>query len=145
MLMVLVNKLAAPQVRAVKRNFKLIIGVGLQLARDIDSLRDKHVFRLENNFAVELHCRKGIQAIKSEDSLGALGHVGGRSKGGTVRPHGLADPLNLELIFPNEGVGDEFVVEEVEMHVCRELGDGEVLGGFFVDLLEVPPLGERNN
>lgn len=44
--------------------------------------------------------------------------------------------LYIEFVFVNEGVGDDFVVDEVEVDVGWELGNGEEFGVFFVELFE---------
>ena len=139
---VLLNQLPPPQVRTIKVNDKLVIL--LQKRGNINTLRNEHVIRLQDSGAVELDSRKCVQAVKGQDSL--LASILNRNagslefEGGLVSPLGLADPLDVELVLADERVGDQTMVEEVEVDIGRELGDGEELAVFLVGLSELPVL-----
>ncbi|KAK1856728.1 hypothetical protein CCHR01_00698 [Colletotrichum chrysophilum] len=138
---ILLHQLPSAEVGAVKGDFKLILTtVLLQHGRDVDALRGEHVVRLEDGLAVQHDGGKGIQTVKGQHSLGTLRDGVRGGEGGPVQPLGLADPLDVELVLADEGVGDDAVVDEVEVDVCGELADGEQFGVLLVGLLEVPVL-----
>lgn len=137
---VLIHKLPPAKVRRVKLNDELVILAAVhQVLRDIDPLRDEHVVRLQDGLAVQLDRGKGVEPVKRQHRLGPV-ELLGRGKGGPVDPDRLTDPLHLELILARERIGDELVVQEVEVDVGRELRDGEVCVVGLVRLLEVPVL-----
>lgn len=145
MLRVLLNKLTSPQIRTIKRDLKLVrSAITLELPRDIHSFGDKHIVRLEDNVTVKPDGSKGIQPLKGQHGLGPLRDMRG-GKDGAVGPRALADPLHVELILADERVGNDLVVDKVEVDVGGELGDGEVGGLRVVHLLEVPALVERRH
>lgn len=144
-LWVLLHELASPEIGAIEGNLELVrLAVGLQLPRDIDPLGDEHVVRLKNDVAIEAHGGEGVETLKGQDGL-RRGRAMGGAEGSAVGPGALADPLDVELVLADEGVGDDLVVDEVEVNVGGELGDGEVGGLRVVDLLELPALVKRRH
>lgn len=138
---ILLHELPSAEVGAVKGDFKLILTtVLLQHGCNVDALGGEHVVRLENGLAVQHDGGKGIQTVKGQHGFGTLRDGVRGGEGGAVQPLGLADPLDVELVLADEGVGDDAVVDEVEVDVCRELADGEQFGVLLVGLLEVPVL-----
>jgi hypothetical protein len=136
---VLLNELPSLQIGTVKRNDQLILAVLFQSVCHLHSLGDEHVVRFENCLAVENNSSERVEAIKGQDRLCAIVHLRA-GKRCLVDPDTLADPLDVKLILADEGVGDEFVVEQIQVDVGGELGDGEVRVVLFVGLFELPIL-----
>jgi len=109
MLRISLNQLPTPQVRTVKRNDQLILPLLPQRLRHIDPIGQEHIIRLQNRGPIEHDRSKCIQPVKCQHGLRALRDLLARKRG-PVGPTFLADPLNYELIFANEGIGDQTVV-----------------------------------
>lgn len=138
----LFHLLPAPQVGAVKGDDQFVVSLS-QCGRHVDPFWSEHVVRLQDGGAIEHDGGEGIQAVKGQDCFAWArlvdSHVG-QGEGGAVHPAFLANPLHLQLILANIGVGDEAMVHEVQVHVGRELGYGQKVDMLAVGLLELPIL-----
>lgn len=144
MVWILLHQLAAPKVGAVKIDNQLILSLGFEYLGNIDSLRDEHVVRFEYLLPIQDHSRKRVQAVKGQDRFRATADLGA-GEGSPVDPLRLSDPLDLVLVFANEWIGDQLVVQQVKMDIGRELADRKILGILFIGLFEFPILVDRDH
>ncbi len=144
MIGVLVNELPASEKGAVKSNDQLVVFAVVQHVRDIYALGDKHVVGFQDRFSIENDSGKSVEAFKGQDCLRTAAHLGTR-KGGSIRPDGFTDPLDIVFILADKGILDDVVVHQVEMNIGRELGDWEILGVLGVGLFELPVRVDGND
>lgn len=120
--------------RALEHNPEHIL-TSLQQRRDIRAVLDEHVVGAEDLGPIEDDGGIRVEALEHKHLLLA----GRGARGGehiAVGPVCLADPLARELVLVEERVRDHVVVQQVEVHIGGELGDGEELAR--VDTLELP-------
>lgn len=126
--------LLALEKRTLKHNLQHIISTLEQLG-DIGAVLDEHVIGAQDLSPIEGDGRIRVQALEHEHLLLA-GRGQGRREHITVDPVLLADPLARKLVLVEERVRDQVVVQQVEVHIGRELGDGEEVA--LVGALEQP-------
>lgn len=139
---VLLDQLPSSQIRTVEADDQLI--VLLDTRRNVDSLRGEHVICFQNGLPIEYDRSKGIQSIKGKYGLGPLGD-GISLKGGPIDPLCLSNPLHVKLVLADEGIRDEFVVEEVKVDVGGKLSHWKELAVGSVALFELPVLVDGND
>jgi hypothetical protein len=144
MVWILLHQLAASQVGAVEIDNQLILSLRFEYLGNINSLRDEHIVRFEDLLPIQDHSRKRVQAVKGQDRLRATADLGA-GEGSPVDPLRLSDPLDLVLVFANEWIGNQLVVQQVKMNIGRELADGKVFGILFIGLFEFPVLVDRKH
>ena len=103
-----------------------LVGLALWLENRLDrhSYGQKHVISLEDLGSVQDDGGYGVKAVKDKGGIGILRDCGG-GKSRLVDPVHFANPLDVKLVLPDKGVGDELVCEEVEVNLSGEPGNRE--------------------
>ncbi len=95
---------------------------GLRSGLHVDAPLAKHVVSGQDELVVEIDLGVGVEPF--EDEVDVLLREQGRRglNSGAVFPVGVLDPLQLGFVVAVEGVGNQFVAQQVEMDAAGNDG-----------------------
>ena len=124
MIWMFLDNLLTNQEGTVKCDLQDVVTLAFEALRYVDSFWDEHILRFKYLVAIEPHCSVCIETIKCQNGFRSI--YLGKGEGSPINPSLLANPLNVIFILAYEGVGYNFVVNQIKMHVGWKLGDGQV-------------------
>ncbi len=126
-----------------RKNDPQSIVAGLQIRLRIQPIRPKHVVGGQQQVAVQIHLRAGVEAVEDQLNILSIQKFFVDRNAGAILPVGILDPLQFVFVVSIERLRDQLVAQQIQLHIAGNRG-GHPLGMRDAlqvgDLPKLPPL-----